>query len=210
MLAGADDPRPGRPRRTRWLAAGALALLAIAAGVVVALSSGGSAPHAPAKAAATGHSHRTGTRAGASTTTSHAASSSATAGAAPTTTAGSTSSTPATGAVPGGAGTPVSAVESFYGLAAGHHYAQAWALADPAMQSQLGGYDSFQSGQAGDRSITFTSAKVVNQTPSSARVAITTTSVRNDGTKHCSGTVDLVPGASSGQWQLHQIGINCT
>jgi hypothetical protein len=78
------------------------------------------------------------------------------------------------------------------------------------MQGQLGGYRSFQSGQAGDRSITFTSARTVSQTPSSARVAITTTSVRTSGTQHCAGTVDRVPGAQSGRWQLHQIGINCS
>ncbi|HEX3831915.1 MAG TPA: hypothetical protein VHW04_08085, partial [Solirubrobacteraceae bacterium] len=79
----------------------------------------------------------------------------------------------------------------------------------PSMRGQLGGYRSFQSGQAGDRSITFTSARTVSQTPSSARVAITTTSVRANGTQHCAGTVDLVSGAQSGHWQLHQIGINC-
>jgi hypothetical protein len=78
------------------------------------------------------------------------------------------------------------------------------------MRGQLGGYRSFQSGQAGDRSITFTSAGTVSQSPSSAQVAITTTSVRTNGTQHCAGTVDLVPGAPSGQWQLHQIAINCS
>jgi eukaryotic-like serine/threonine-protein kinase len=42
-----------------------------------------------------------------------------------------------------------------------------------------------------------------------ATVAVRTTSVRSDGTKHCSGTVDLVPDASSGRWLLHLIHINC-
>jgi hypothetical protein len=104
----------------------------------------------------------------------------------------------------------VSAVKSFYTLAAAHRYADAWKLADPAMQAQVGGYRAFQSGQAADRSIIFTSARTVSQSSSRARVAITTTSVRTTGTEHCAGTVDLVPGAQSGQWQLHQIGINCS
>jgi hypothetical protein len=108
------------------------------------------------------------------------------------------------------AGDPVSAVKSFYTLAAAHRYAAAWGLADPAMHSQLGGYRSFQSGQAGDRSITFTSARTVSQTPSNARVMITTTSVRTNGTQHCVGTVDLESGAQAGHWQLHQIAINCS
>jgi hypothetical protein len=131
-------------------------------------------------------------------------------------TSASTTSTPApsttiaSSAPAAGAGDPVSAVKSFYTLAAAHRYAAAWGLADASMQSQLGGYQSFQSGQAGDRSITFTSAKTVIRTPSSARVAITTTSVRSTGTQHCAGTVDLVPGAQRGNWQLHEIGINCS
>jgi len=39
-------------------------------------------------------------------------------------------------------------------------------------------------------------------------VAIRTTSVRDDGTQHCSGTVDVVRGSSS-TWLLHQIHIAC-
>jgi hypothetical protein len=102
----------------------------------------------------------------------------------------------------------VGAVVSFYHLAAAHQYAPAWALADPAFRSQLGGYPSFQSGQAGDRSITFNDARVVSQSGDSATVAVRTTSVRDNGTQRCSGTVDLVRGASS-SWLLHQIRINC-
>jgi hypothetical protein len=103
----------------------------------------------------------------------------------------------------------VSAVESFYHLAAAHNDQQAWALADPTFQSQLGGYQSFLSSQAQDRSITFNDAHVVNQSSTAATVAVQTTSVRTNGTQHCSGTVDLArPGASAG-WALHLIHINC-
>lgn len=101
------------------------------------------------------------------------------------------------------------AVESFYRLAAARQYPQAWALADPAFRAQLGGYRSFQAGQANDRSITFDSARVTSQTANATTVAVRTTSVQTDGTRHCSGTVDLVPGAAGG-WLLHQIAINCS
>jgi hypothetical protein len=163
-----------------------LALVAVVAGVVVALTSGGSPSRPPAKVASTATSSKSATA-----------------------TSTPTSSTTPVAAKPR-AGSPVSAVESFYHLAAAHRYPEAWALADSSMQSQLGGYHTFQADQAADRSITFTSARTVSRTASSARVAITTTSVRSNGTQHCSGTVDLVPGAAAGHWQLHQIGINCS
>ena len=104
---------------------------------------------------------------------------------------------------------PGSAVESFYVLAAGHRYAEAWALADSTFRTQLGGYRSFQAGQAGDRSITFDSARVLSHSSAGATVAVRTTSVRTDGTHRCTGTVDLVPG-STGTWLLHLIHINCS
>ncbi len=110
---------------------------------------------------------------------------------------------------PNGASTPTGAVESFYTLAAGRRYPEAWALADPAFRNQLGGYQSFQAGQAKDRSITFNSARVTNQSATAATVVIKTTSVQSDATRHCRGTVDLAS-AAGGQWLLHQIDINCS
>jgi hypothetical protein len=102
----------------------------------------------------------------------------------------------------------VGAVESFYHQAAAHQYSNAWTLADPTFRDQLGGYASFQSGQAAERSITFNDAGVVSQSGTAATVAIRTTSVRDNDTQHCSGTVDLVRGSSS-TWLLHQIHITC-
>jgi hypothetical protein len=123
--------------------------------------------------------------------------------------ASGTTTTPATLAASSAdaASTPVEAVESFYHLAAAHQYAKAWSLADPNFQQQLEGYQSFQAGQADDRSITFNKATVTNQTASSATVAVQTTSRRSDGTESCAGSVDLVKNSAS--WQLDQIGINC-
>jgi len=105
---------------------------------------------------------------------------------------------------------PVAAVESFYELAAAHRYSDAWALAEPSFQSQLGGYQLFQTGQAGDRSISFDAAQVVSQSSTSATVAVRTTSVRTDGTHQCAGTVDLHPDGSSSTWRLSLIHITCT
>jgi hypothetical protein len=102
----------------------------------------------------------------------------------------------------------VSAVESFYHLAAAHQYSSAWALADTAFRNQLGGYQSFAAGQAADRSITFNSASVTSQSANAATVYIRTTSVRDSGTQHCSGPVNLVRGSSG--WLLDHIDINCT
>jgi hypothetical protein len=107
------------------------------------------------------------------------------------------------------AGAPASAVERFYTLAASHDYPAAWALADPAFRRQLGGYQGLEGTMARVRSISFSSARTVSQTASSATVAVQTTSFQTDRTQHCSGTVQLVPGGAGG-WLLHQIGIGCT
>ncbi len=177
---------------------------------------------APAGSSAAGSSAAGSTAAGSSGAATSGAGS---AGSAGTSTAGTsngatTPSTQSSGApssssgapssAGGGAGSPVSAVESFYTLAASHQYSQAWALADPTFRSQLGGYQSFQSGQAGDRSITFDSAKPTSQSSTAATVSVATTSVRTDGTKHCGGTVDLQRTSPSAGWLLHQIHINCS
>ncbi len=180
------EPRHQR-RRPAWLAPVLLGL--VAAAVLAAVLGSGGSGH---QTAAAGSTHRQAT-----TKTRHkAARSRARTGA----------TTPASTG-PGGNKTPISAVERFYELAAAHQFASAWALADPAFRSQLQGYDSFVSGQEGDRRIIFDSARVINQTAGSATVAISTTSIRTDGTEQCGGTVAVVPGG--GGWLLHQIYINC-
>lgn len=230
--AVADSGPPRSPRSRRAL----IPVLAVAAVLVIALavvlSTGGSSPssskstqraavgagthHATAKkptAAASGSS----TSASSGSTTSPASAAPATSSGASASGAGSGTSAPggsapATAGGPAtssGASSPISAVESFYHLAAAHQYASAWALADPTFRAQLGGYDSFQSGQRGDQSITFNSARVLNQSGSTATAQVSTTSVRTDGTKHCTGTVDLAAGATASQWLVHQIHIDC-
>lgn len=83
-------------------------------------------------------------------------------------------------------------------------------MADPTFRSQLEGYDSFQAQQAGDRRIIFNDARIVSETGDNATVAVSTTSVRDTGTTHCAGTVDLNRGGSAGGWLLHLIDINCS
>jgi serine/threonine protein kinase len=218
-------PRAARPRATtaprrptRALLPVLLALVAAAVALVAILSSGGSQPkhrgttqtthHAKAPARHTS-SQRTPT---APTNTAP----STTASTPSSTTTPSTASTPAPPAAtpappPGpGAGDPVSAVESFYRLAAAHQYAQAWALADPTFRNQLGGYQSFQSSQRDDRSITFNSAKLAGGPPSSPTLAVDTTSVRANGTQHCKGTVELSQSGAPPRLLLHLIHINCS
>jgi hypothetical protein len=117
--------------------------------------------------------------------------------------------TPTTPAPAGASATPTAAVASFYGLAAAHNYPEAWKLADPVFQNQLGGYDRFKSGQAGDKAIIFHTDRVISQSGHAATVAIQTTSQRTNGTRQCQGTVQL-QNASGDGWLLHAISIHCT
>jgi serine/threonine protein kinase len=228
--AGARTPGHD-PTPRRWILASlALAAVCVAVALLLLLNGGSSPGPKTAASGAKSHSHtskshsastpQTQSRSASSTATSStsapAASGSSTAAPpAPASSSPATPSSPATGpgaAAPTGpsaAATPVAAVESFYRLAAARRYSEAWTLADPAFRAQLGGYRSFQAGQANDRSITFNSAHVASQTPTSSTVSVNTTSVQSDGTRHCSGTVDLVPG-TPGRWLVHQIAINCT
>jgi serine/threonine protein kinase len=234
----APGEHPARSRGWS-LAVLALGLVCVAAALVVLLNRGSSPPPRTAASGATRRSHSsvsrpasrpksTGSPSGSATVTSSASSpaasgttpagstgpgSTAPGSTAPGSAAPSSASTTASGsaAVPPttAAASPVAAVESFYRLAAERRYSDAWALADPAFRAQLGGYRDFQAGQANDRSITFDSARVASQTGASATVTVSTTSVQSDGTRHCSGPVDLVHG-TAGRWLVHQIHINCS
>ena len=194
-----------RSSPSRLAVAGLLALVAVGVALAIILNSPGSGSRSPGQTTSAGRGGRT-------TATRHrhspSTSSSTSSPAAPS--SSSSTSTTAGPAVttPTASGSPVRAVEAFYHAAAAHDYAAAWALADPTLRSQLEGYQSFAAGQAADRSITFDSANVTTQSSAGATVAVQTTSVRDNGTKHCTGTVDLVP-AGGGQWHLHLLHINC-
>lgn len=192
---------PGRRRSLSRAPILVLAVLAAAVILTIALASGG---NAPPRVSTIAH-HHASPSSGAARSPSRTASSS---GSAPA--SSSSSSPPASTTPPAPAsGSPGATATSFYTLAAGHHYAQAWALTDPAFQSQLGGYPSFQSTFAGDRSITVNSLRTLSRSATAATVAITTTSVRTDGTQHCSGTVSLSPAGAHGGWLMHHIQIGC-
>jgi serine/threonine-protein kinase len=194
--------QPNRSSRRRAVVGSCVGLAAVAAAAIALATQSGSS-HSPSHSASSGRAAKGSSGQVAAATQSTAQSSSSSAAS----TGGAASAGPATTAVPG-AGNPVGAVESFYHQAAAHQYSNAWTLADSAFRDQLGGYASFQSGQAGERSITFNSAGLASEASNTASVAIRTTSVRYDGTQHCSGTVDLVRSGSS-TWLLHQIHINC-
>jgi hypothetical protein len=210
------------PRRSgRALIAPALLLIgAVAAVSAVVLDTNTQAP--PARGSAAAKAHRSSARqsagsharttappGGADVVTgsgsSAATGAGSTASATPSATAGGTSAP----SVSAPAGSPAAVVQSFYELAAAHRYSEAWVLADPAFRTQLGGYASFESGQSGDRSITFTALRSISQSAGAATVSLATTSVRTDGTHHCRGTVDLQPQVASG-WAITQIHINCS
>lgn|GEM_PF-2293629 len=194
--------------RRKWRPASLLlGLLIIAAILGVLLSQGES--HRLSAAGNRARSRHVG-RAAVARTHPAKAGSSARAGSPASQVTGSTAAAPVSGGAPapvGSADTPLGAAKTFYHLAAAHRYAEAWALADPTFRSQLGGYASFEYGQALDRSITFDSVQVQNETPDSAVIAVRTTSVRSNGTQHCAGTVELRRANSI--WLLHLIHINC-
>lgn len=171
-----------------------------AAAAAATTRAGGGAVTATSSGSAAGTS-------GSPATTPTTASSSAAVG---TGAAGAPTSATSAGPAAAGASTPAAAVETFYKLAAAHRYSEAWALADPTFRSQLEGYASFQAGQAADRSITFSAARLTQQRSGVATVYVQTTSVRTTGTQHCAGTVQLVSGGRAAAWLLHRIAINCT
>jgi serine/threonine protein kinase len=185
-MAAPPQPLATAPKRSRGAALAALATLLTAAAVaaLVVAESGGSGQRAavnrPPPARARGHTSS-------QITTPNAA---------------AAASTPA--------GSPVNAVEAFYHLAADHQYPAAMALADPAFRDELQGLQGLQATMSPERSIIFNDATVTNQSPGSATVAVRTTSIRDNGTQNCSGTVDLVrAGTGSPSWLLDHIQINC-
>jgi hypothetical protein len=108
-----------------------------------------------------------------------------------------------------GAGSPSTAVQTFYEDAARHDYAAAWQLADGNMRAELAGYESFRAQQSAVRSITFHRAQVTSGSGGPvATVAVQTTAVLADRTEQCSGTVRLLR-SSSASWLLDRISINC-
>jgi serine/threonine-protein kinase len=227
--AGASSPRPApapgpsRPRDRRWILAAVLVpVVALAAAIAaIAASTGGSSssrtraaapshrparPRAPTQRAANGLS--ASRRAASQRAPSQRALSAAPAEQPSRRAPASGAAAPAAGGSAPAGGGPVSAVERFYTLAAGHDYPGAWALADPAFESQLGGYQGFRSTMTPVRSITFESAQTVSRLADTATVAIRTISVQTSRTQHCAGTVQLVRSGARA-WLIHQIGIAC-
>jgi hypothetical protein len=118
-----------------------------------------------------------------------------------TTSTGAQASTAATS-------TPAGAVRAFYGRAAAHRYADAWAVAGPDLRAQLGGYEAFRRQFSTVRSIVFSRAAEVRRTDGAATVAIATTATHTDRVDHCTGTADTVPGTGGG-WLVTHVDVGC-
>jgi eukaryotic-like serine/threonine-protein kinase len=227
-------PPPNRPpRRSTGMLPVLLLLAALAIGVLIAVllstggssnsssSSGGKPKHHKATSGTRTHSSGKSSSAGSGSSATSTPASSTPTTSTPTTSSStpstSTATTPSSssggaGASPSagsGASTPTSAVQSFYEAAAAHRYSEAWALADPNLRNQLGGYSAFQNQMSSVRSITFHKAQTVGGSSSdSATVALQTTSVQTSGTQQCAGTARTV---RSGQgWLVDRVSINCS
>jgi hypothetical protein len=192
------DADPGASRRRALLIGAGLGGLGLVVLAVALASTGGGTP-TPTGAAGTTPGHVASATTTIRATTPPAA-----------TTSTPAATTPASAGAATGAGSPSSpagAVQAFYGAAARHDYAAAWALADPAFRNQLAGYDSFAAGQSAVRQITFDRVATTYQGPAAATVDIQTTAVLNSGTQHCRGPVQVL--RTPGGWVLHQISISC-
>jgi hypothetical protein len=106
------------------------------------------------------------------------------------------------------AATPAGAVRAFYGRAAAHRYADAWALAAPALRAQLGGFEAFRRQFSTVRSIDFGRATTVRRSDTGATVAIATTATHTDHVDHCAGTAETAP-APAGGWVVTHIAVGC-
>lgn len=197
-----------RRRNMRLLAPlGLLAVAAVIAVVVVVATSNGQAqPQRGARTAGVTHAaarsrrHGAGARTHASHQSAHPAHK--------TSSKARTSGTAApAGDTSAGSNLPGAAVLAFYEEAAQHRYASAWALADPNMRAEVGGYADFEAQMTPVRAITFHELETLERTSSFATVAVRTTSVQSTGAEQCAGTVRTV--RQAGAWLLDGISIHC-
>jgi serine/threonine protein kinase len=192
MRTESDDPVTRR-RRSPAVLIGAAAALAVAAIAAVLVAGGGGGDPEHGGSAST---PRTTTTGGTTDSTERRTTS---------TEAGAATTRPPAVPAPD---SPEHAVQAFYGRAAAHDYAQAWALATPALRTQLGGYAAFRRQFASVRSIVFSRAAVVRRSPVAATVSLATTARHTDRTDRCSGTADTLP-AADGRWVLTHLTVNC-
>ncbi len=202
-----------RARRSVRPALLALAALVVAGGVLAAvLASGGGSDKrrgASAPSAAT-QAKAAGARGAASSAGRSAGRSGGSAAVPPTAAtlppASASSSSPAAAA---STVTPTGTVQTFYGDAARHSYAAAWALGTARLHAQLQGYNSFAAGQSTLRSISFPVLRTTRLTPTSATVQLHSIATHVNRTDRCAGTVDLL--RTRGGWMVDALHIaSCT
>jgi hypothetical protein len=192
-LRAEHDPAQRRRRRSPAVLLGAAAALAVAAIAAVLVANGGGPDPRRGDGARTPRTTTTG-----GTTASAARRTTSTQGA---------TATARPPAVPA-PDSPEHAVQAFYGRAAAHRYAEAWALATPALRAQLGGYAAFRRQFMSVRSIVFSRAAVVRRSPVAATVALATTATHTNRTDRCTGTADTLP-AADGRWVLTHLTVSC-
>ena len=103
---------------------------------------------------------------------------------------------------------PDETVTSFYETSAAGDSENAFELATPAFQSQLGGFEAFEQSQSTLESIEFKEAETTSETDDSAEVAISTVATHSDGVDQCDGTLSLVPGRET-DWLIDAASITC-
>jgi serine/threonine-protein kinase len=192
--------RHSRSRSRAPLAFAALLALLIAGGVIAALSGGGGGGGDKSQAGKGAHKAAQGKSASSGGATSGGGGGGA-AAAAPA------ASPPAT-ATPA-AGDPGATAAAVYQRAAAGDYQGAWSLTTSNYQNEVGGYDSFVSGESDLESVTFTKLETTEQTATSATVDFTDLADHGTYVDHCAGSFGLV--ASGGSWLLDDlISITCT
>jgi hypothetical protein len=201
-VAPAAAPAGAPPRDRRRAPVALLAVSAALAAAVVAavlLASGGSDPRRSAdRGSSTGGRSAPATQGSTSTRARSTATGQRS-------TATAQSSTPTAAPAPD---TPEGAVQAFYQRAAAHRYEDAWALAAPALRSQLGGFAAFRSQFSSVRSIAFSRAETVQRGDRAATVAIATTATHTDHVDRCAGTVASTA-APDGGWLVDRLAVSC-
>lgn len=103
---------------------------------------------------------------------------------------------------------PGETVTTFYEMSAAGDYEEAFELATPAFQEQLGGFEAFERGQSTLESIEFKQVETTSESDDSAEVAISTVATHSDGVDQCKGTLSLVPGKQT-DWLIDGASVTC-
>jgi serine/threonine-protein kinase len=196
---GPPHDRAARPRPA-WLAAGALAAIALAV-LVVALTGGGGGVPGTGGPGARAHSQAARTRA-------HGPSKAPTPSTPPRAAPAPSPSPPARATAAAPTGSPAQALTGFYTRAAAQDFQGAWALGTGNLHSQFGSIGTFRATLATLRSISFPRMSVTSETGGAATVSFSSIAQHTDHVDDCTGQAALARQGS--QWLVDHIGVTCT